>query len=104
MSKIRFECYGPNDMIIAEDRKDAIKMVKKDRYVSVSWAFFDLGQKLKYKAARAGSRAIEVDPAYTSQRCPKCGHIEKKATGTSASPCSGAKRAATHPPMTALEA
>lgn len=49
----------------------------KDRYVSVSWAFFDLGQKLKYKAARAGSKVIEVDPAYTSQRCPKCGHIEK---------------------------
>ena len=49
----------------------------KDRYVSVSWAFYDLGQKLKYKAARAGGRVIEVDPAYTSQRCPKCGHIEK---------------------------
>lgn len=49
----------------------------KDRYVSVSWAFYDLGQKLKYKAARARSKVIEVDPAYTSQRCPKCGHIEK---------------------------
>lgn len=49
----------------------------KDRYVTVSWAFYDLGQKLKYKAARAGDKVIEVDPAYTSQRCPKCGHIEK---------------------------
>ena len=49
----------------------------KDRYISVSWAFYDLGQKLKYKAARAGDKVIKVDPAYTSQRCPKCGHIEK---------------------------
>ena len=31
MSKIKFECYGPNDIIMAEDRKDAIKMIKSDR-------------------------------------------------------------------------
>jgi len=49
----------------------------KQRYVTVSWSFYDLGQKLKYKAARAGSKVIEVDPAYTSQRCPTCGHTEK---------------------------
>lgn len=49
----------------------------KHRCVSVSWAFCDLGQKLKYKAVRAGSKVIEVNPAYTSQRCPICGHTEK---------------------------
>ena len=32
----------------------------KHRYVSVSWAFYDLAQKLKYKAARAGSKVIRL--------------------------------------------
>ena len=33
---------------------------------------------LRYKAARAGARLIEVDPRYTSQTCPDCGIIVKK--------------------------
>lgn len=33
---------------------------------------------LRYKAASAGAKLIEVDPAYTSQTCPECGAIEKK--------------------------
>ena len=50
----------------------------KDRYVSVSWAYYDLEQKLKYKAERFGSHVINVDPAYTSQTCPVCGYTEKR--------------------------
>ena len=49
----------------------------KDRYVSVSWSFYDLEQKLIYKAKQNQSTVIKVDPRYTSQRCPVCGHIEK---------------------------
>jgi len=49
----------------------------KDRYVSVSWAFFDLRKKLEYKSQLAGSKVIIVSPKYTSQTCPKCGHVEK---------------------------
>ena len=49
----------------------------KDRYVTVSWAFYDLEQKLIYKAKQNQSVVIKVDPAYTSQCCPVCGHIEK---------------------------
>ncbi len=33
---------------------------------------------LSYKAEEAGRAAVEVDPSYTSQTCPKCGRIEKK--------------------------
>ena len=50
----------------------------KDRYVSVSWSFYDLEQKLIYKAKQNESAVIKVDPAYTSQCCPKCGHTEKE--------------------------
>ena len=49
----------------------------KDRYVSVSCSFYDLEQKLIYKAKQNQSTVLKVDPAYTSQCCPKCGHTEK---------------------------
>ena len=49
----------------------------KDRYVSVSWSFYDLEQKLIYKAKQNQSTVIKVDPRYTSQCCPVCGHVEK---------------------------
>ena len=50
----------------------------KDRYVSVSWPYYDLEQKLRYKAMRNRSTVIAVDPAFTSQICPVCGHRDKK--------------------------
>ena len=50
---------------------------RKDRYVSVSWSFYDLEQKLRYKAALNESAVVNVDPRYTSQTCPVCGHTEK---------------------------
>lgn len=49
----------------------------KDRYVSVSWSFYDLEQKLIYKTKQNQSCVIKVDPRYKSQCCPVCGHTEK---------------------------
>lgn len=58
--------------------RNATERVKtKNRYVSVSWSFYDLEQKLIYKAKQNQSTVIKVNPAYTSQCCPACGHIEK---------------------------
>lgn len=58
--------------------RNATERVKmKDRYVSVSWSFYDLEQKLFYKAKQNQSSVIKVDPRYTSQCCPACGHTEK---------------------------
>ncbi|MEU5990885.1 transposase [Spirillospora sp. NPDC047418] len=42
-----------------------------------SWPFHQLGQFIAYKARRHGVPYIEVDPAYTSQRCPRCGHTAR---------------------------
>lgn len=50
---------------------------KSRRPMLVGWAYLDLEGKLAYKAARAGSIVIKVDPAYTSQACPRCGHTER---------------------------
>ena len=70
-----------NTLFVLEDltgiRNATEKVKRKDRYVSVSWSFFDFRQKLEYKALLYGHAAIFVDPAYTSQACPKCGHIER---------------------------
>lgn len=70
-----------NTLFVLEDlsnvRQATEKVRRKDRYISVSWSFYDLEQKLKYKAQRNGGLVINVNPKYTSQRCPKCGHIER---------------------------
>ena len=49
----------------------------KSRHMFISWSFYDLEQKLIYKAKQNQSIVIKVDPRYTSQCCPICGHIEK---------------------------
>lgn len=62
---------------LSDVRSAAEHVRTKDRYVSVSWFFYDFEQKLIYKAKQNQSRVIKVDPRYTSQCCPVCGHIEK---------------------------
>ncbi|MEV1239607.1 transposase [Nonomuraea sp. NPDC049750] len=42
-----------------------------------SWAFAQQITFTRYKAARAGVAFLLVDPAYTSQACPECGHISR---------------------------
>jgi IS605 OrfB family transposase len=81
VSKALVDNSPKNTLFVLEDLSDvrsATERVRtKDRYVLVSWPFYDLEQKLKYKAAIVGDSVINVNPAYTSQTCPKCGHIEK---------------------------
>lgn len=38
---------------------------------------YSLRTKLEYKAERIGKNVVTVDPKYTSQKCSKCGHINK---------------------------
>ena len=58
-------------------RKATERVRVKNRYVSVSWAFFDLRKKLEYKAKMNGDEVILTNPKHTSQTCPKCGHTER---------------------------
>lgn len=58
-------------------RKALTRVRVKQRYLQVSWAYRQLCDFMKYKAIKAGHTAIEVNPVYTSQACPKCGHASK---------------------------
>jgi putative transposase len=40
-------------------------------------SFGEFRRLLEYKGKRFGSEIIVVNPAYTSQRCSSCGHVEK---------------------------
>jgi IS605 OrfB family transposase len=66
---------------IAVEQLDGIRervRPRRDQRATLShWRFRQLGQHLAYKAKQAGVPFLEVDAAYTSQRCPRCGHTEK---------------------------
>ena len=81
LSKALVNAYPSKTMFSLEDltgiRGATEKVRKKDRYVQVSWSYYDIEQKLVYKAERKGQKVIKVDAHYTSQMCPKCGHTHK---------------------------
>ncbi|MFF2248444.1 RNA-guided endonuclease InsQ/TnpB family protein [Streptomyces sp. NPDC058142] len=54
-----------------------VRLRKPQRATHSSWAFAQLGAFIAYKARRAGVPVVFVDPAYTSQQCCACGHIDK---------------------------
>jgi IS605 OrfB family transposase len=81
VSKALVEKAGKNSLIVLEDlegvRSATEKVRKRDRWYVVNWAFYQLQEMIKYKAKMNQSTVIVVDPKYTSQTCPKCGHTEK---------------------------
>lgn len=81
VSKALVEQNPKHTLFVLEDlsgvRNATEKVRIRDRYTSVSWSFYDLEQKLIYKAKGHQDKVIKVNPAYTSQCCPICGHTEK---------------------------
>lgn len=49
-----------------------------------NWTYYDLQQKIRYKAQTAGIDVVMVEPKYTSQRCSCCGHISPENRKTQA--------------------
>ena len=80
ISKALVENYPAGTLFVLEDLKGirgATERVRvRDRYVTVCWSYYDLEQKLTYKAQLHGQRVVKVSPEYTSQRCPVCGVID----------------------------
>lgn len=81
ISKALVKSNPEGTLFVIEDlkgiRSATERVVVKNRYVFVSWAYYDLEQKLLYKALKNRQLVRKVNPAYTSQTCPKCGHTER---------------------------
>ncbi len=52
-----------------------IKEDRQDKFLE-GWTYFDLQQKIKYKAEAEGIEVVKVAPHHTSQRCSQCGYID----------------------------
>lgn len=42
-----------------------------------NWSYYDLQQKVEYKAKEVGIEVNFINPKHTSQRCSRCGNIDK---------------------------
>lgn len=78
--------HTPNVAVIAfEDltyiRRQARKGTKTGRArrnMLNQWPFSQLQEFTAYKAAQNGIRTVMVDPAYTSQKCNRCGYVDAR--------------------------
>ena len=81
VSKALVVRYGAKTLFVLEDltgiRGATEQVRRRHRYTSVSWAFDQLRPMLEYKAALYQAATVAVDPRYTSQTCPKCGHVAR---------------------------
>jgi IS605 OrfB family transposase len=68
-------------IVVFEDlsniRESSLKKGKDLREKVCRWPYGFLQFKAGYKLAEKGIETTIIDPAYTSQTCPKCGHIAK---------------------------
>ena len=81
LSRTLVDKVGANAVLVIEDlssvREVTTKVNKDNRYEQVSWSYHQLEQFLTYKANLVGSKVVKVSAEYTSQRCIKCGTIDK---------------------------
>ena len=81
LSKTLVSDYGPGTVLVLEDLTGVSRGrggIGSHSWQLSSWAFYQLGEFVKYKALRAGITVIEVNPDYTSQRCPMCMTVRKE--------------------------
>ena len=84
LSKALVERYGSGTLFVLEDlegisfsEENLCQKSSKSKRSLRSWAFFQFEQFLAYKAEEQESYVLKVPAKYTSQRCPKCGVIDK---------------------------
>jgi len=60
-----------------EGIRDRVTVKKGQRHRLNNWSFYDLRQKIEYKAQLKGVPVIIIDPRNTSKQCSVCSHISK---------------------------
>jgi len=58
--------------------RERARFRKPQRATLHSWAFHQTGQFIAYQAQRVGVPVVHVNPAYTSQECAECHHVDKR--------------------------
>lgn len=69
------------DIVVLEDLtgiREKVKRRRTNRADFHSWAFAKLSGMIEYKCAERGIPVERVNPKFTSQRCPRCGTIDKR--------------------------
>lgn len=81
LSKALVDYYGKNTVFVLENLENVNWQKafgsKKNNKKHSDWAFYQLEEFITYKAILNGSVVLKVNAQYTSQRCPKCGSIDK---------------------------
>jgi len=81
LAKTLVAAYGSHTLFVLEDLTNVTfntdDLPKSLRNSHRSWSFFQLESFLTYKAQAIQSTVVKVNSAFTSQRCPKCGLVEK---------------------------
>jgi IS605 OrfB family transposase len=72
-----------NSTVILEDLseiRNTARYRKRSRHSRElnSWGFYQFQIFLEYKAKEKNIEIVYIDPAYTSQRCSKCGYVSRK--------------------------
>lgn len=62
-------------LIQMEDLKGISREEKNEKLLR-NWSYYDLQNKISYKAKLSGISIHKVSPEFTSQRCSKCGYID----------------------------
>jgi IS605 OrfB family transposase len=57
--------------------RDRVTVARHQRATHSSWPFRQLGEFITYKARLVGVPVLVVDATYTSQTCPRCGHVSR---------------------------